>query len=414
MVLKKDYRRSKPETVLILNGGGSLGAYECGVYKTLVKHGLKFDIIAGTSIGAVNAAILSSAGAGSDQKDDHVNSAKILESFWLNMADNVTPSFLPYKMRASTAASHTLLYGNPKAFVPLWFMPVGLSFYNSYNSPYLYTTIQLRNTLNKYVDFTKLKRKVKFTGREDNANTDVDKDNENIRDNNQDSIVPRLILVCTDIQRGEPVIFDSNHMDITAEHVVACTGYPFYGISWSKIDDRYLWDGSLLSNTPLRDVIDASSKREKRVYISEIFPRKQEELPKNMSETWHRARDIMFIDKSTHKVVEHSETLKRYIATMEEMYDIIMNSRLDEKEKARFKKVEPEYNSLVHLRGAIIDQIISIKRKERVEGHYLLEDTDFSLASIKELIRQGEEDAEDAIANNNQVMLRIQNKSSQR
>jgi NTE family protein len=135
-----------------------------------------------------------------------------------------------------------------------------------------------------------------------------------------------------------------------------------------------------------------------------------------MSETWHRARDIMFIDKSTHKVVEHSETLKRYIATMEELYDIISSSRLDEKEKARFKGVESEYKNLVHLHGAVIDEIISIKRKERSGGHYLLEDADFSLASIKELIRQGEEDAEDAIANKNQETLRshVKVKDSQR
>ena len=46
------------ETVLVLQGGGSLGAYECGVYKTLVKHNIKFDIVSGTSIGALNAAII--------------------------------------------------------------------------------------------------------------------------------------------------------------------------------------------------------------------------------------------------------------------------------------------------------------------------------------------------------------------
>jgi predicted acylesterase/phospholipase RssA len=48
------------ETVLILQGGGSLGAYECGVYKTLAKHKIKFDIVLGTSIGALNAAIIAS------------------------------------------------------------------------------------------------------------------------------------------------------------------------------------------------------------------------------------------------------------------------------------------------------------------------------------------------------------------
>jgi hypothetical protein len=80
------------------------------------------------------------------------------------------------------------------------------------------TTIQLKNTLNKSVDFTKLKRKVKFNAREDNTDVDVDKDNENTQDNKKDNTVPRLILVCTDIQRGEPVIFDSNQMAITLEH----------------------------------------------------------------------------------------------------------------------------------------------------------------------------------------------------
>jgi NTE family protein len=46
------------ETVLVLQGGGSLGAYECGVYKALARYVKKFDIVAGTSIGAINAAII--------------------------------------------------------------------------------------------------------------------------------------------------------------------------------------------------------------------------------------------------------------------------------------------------------------------------------------------------------------------
>ena len=43
---------SKPETVLVMQAGGSLGAYECGVCKVLAKHNIEFDIIAGTSIGS--------------------------------------------------------------------------------------------------------------------------------------------------------------------------------------------------------------------------------------------------------------------------------------------------------------------------------------------------------------------------
>ena len=46
------------ENVLILQAGGSLGAYECGVFKSLAKHNIWFDIVAGTSIGSVNASVI--------------------------------------------------------------------------------------------------------------------------------------------------------------------------------------------------------------------------------------------------------------------------------------------------------------------------------------------------------------------
>ena len=46
------------ENVLILQGGGSLGAFGCGVFKALCQKGIKLDIVAGTSIGSVNAAII--------------------------------------------------------------------------------------------------------------------------------------------------------------------------------------------------------------------------------------------------------------------------------------------------------------------------------------------------------------------
>lgn len=47
----KDHNIShKSETVLINQGGGSLGDYECGVCKVFSKQNLHFDIIAGSSI----------------------------------------------------------------------------------------------------------------------------------------------------------------------------------------------------------------------------------------------------------------------------------------------------------------------------------------------------------------------------
>ncbi|HEU4823083.1 MAG TPA: patatin-like phospholipase family protein [Nitrososphaeraceae archaeon] len=48
----------KTENVLVLQGGGSLRAFACGVFKALVKKKIRIDIVADTSIGAINAAII--------------------------------------------------------------------------------------------------------------------------------------------------------------------------------------------------------------------------------------------------------------------------------------------------------------------------------------------------------------------
>jgi NTE family protein len=76
-----------------------------------------------------------------------------------------------------------------------------------------------------------------------------------------------------------------------------------YGISILRLTlDKKEWDGSLLSNTPLREVIDASPKNHKRVYIVNLFPKIQKELPTNMFDIWHRARDIIHTDKTDHNI----------------------------------------------------------------------------------------------------------------
>lgn len=354
----KDEQKLQFETVLIMQGGGSLGAYECGVYKTLAKRGIKFDIVAGTSIGAVNAAII----AGSQNNDP----AKDLEDFWLNLAETITSSLLPDNMRMMLSWMYAAIWGNPKAFTPKWFIP-SPDYFFPYSWPYFYDITPLKNSLKKYVDFPKLKSPDR----------------------------PRLIVTSTDVQKGKPVTFDSRRIDIDADHVLASASYPFYGIAWTQKDSRYLWDGTLLSNTPLREVIDASPRCDKKVYIVNLFPRKQEELPANMLEIWHRARDIMFTDKTYHNV-KMSNVFARYLGLLKEMHDIIMHlfdtGQLDEAMKERIRKIEPEYHRLALERGAIIKKVIRVERGEKL--HFLFEDADFSIATVKQLIRQGEEDAE--------------------
>lgn len=354
-------QKLQSETVLVMQGGGSLGAYECGVFKTLVKHGIKIDIVAGTSIGAINAGIVAGSKSGHPETD--------LEDFWLDVAETITPYPVPDYLRAILSSSFGALYGNPKVFSPVWFVAPSLNLnsgYLQYKWPYLYDLTVLKNTLQKYVDFTRL----------------------------NDQNTPRLIVTCTDIKKSEAVIFDSMTTKIDADHLVACAGYPFYGIGWTEKDGKYLWDGALLSNTPLREVIYASPKRDKKVYIVNLFPRVQEELPENLSDAWHRARDIMHTDKTDHSV-RMSKVISKYLLLLREMHDIISNAQLDKELHERFRKLEPEYHQIADARGAIIDEITRIERTEHI--HFLFEDADFSRTTIKNLIKQGEADAETAL-----------------
>src|SRR5690242_16801478 len=48
----------RPHTVLVFQGGGALGAYQAGVFEALCEHGIAPDWVVGTSIGAINAALI--------------------------------------------------------------------------------------------------------------------------------------------------------------------------------------------------------------------------------------------------------------------------------------------------------------------------------------------------------------------
>ena len=115
----------KTENVLILQGGGSLGAFGCGVFKALANNNIKIDIVAGTSIGGLNATII----AGS--KGDHPE--RELEQFWLACRGKqyelkvacFNSSFSSSITRISQAKSILSFYdaafhGNKNVFVPRW------------------------------------------------------------------------------------------------------------------------------------------------------------------------------------------------------------------------------------------------------------------------------------------------------
>jgi NTE family protein len=380
------------ENVLILQGGGSLGAFGCGVFKALVNNDIKIDIISGTSIGGLNASII----AGS--KEDHPERA--LEQFWLELAEGsanlnypfmewlagypistLTPtaSTLPMPMTNHSGLTHTLqtkstisfylsaIYGNKKIFVPRWspeFAFTDPQYFAPNKWTYMYDHSPLVKTAEKYIDFNKLQPNGKPNS--------------------------RLIITAVNVMTAEPLIFDSTKQQITSKHLLAATGYPSYYFQWIEVEKEvYAWDGSLLSNTPLREVIDASPVKDKQVFLVENYPKNCDTLPDNLSEVQHRARDIMFSDKTLHSV-KMSKAITYYLRLINDMYAMLEDQvDLNKKEvKQKFEKIRAKYKKVTEGHGAEIKGVYYITRSELFPSLY--ENADFSVDTVKASIKDGE------------------------
>ena len=46
--------KNKLKTAFVFSGGASLGAVEAGALKAIVEHGIKADLVLGTSVGSLN------------------------------------------------------------------------------------------------------------------------------------------------------------------------------------------------------------------------------------------------------------------------------------------------------------------------------------------------------------------------
>src|SRR6185437_13911049 len=385
------------ENVLVLQGGGSLGAFACGVFKALVKENVRIDIVAGTSIGAVNAAII----VGS--KSDHPE--KDLENFWIEVAEsspNIIPDIFVFdydsnakkyiSKKISAASANAAMFGVPKMFTPVWWRWSPWShdeddnnkiydrskrdrrehyydFLNPRNWTYFYDHSPLAKTLDRYIDYKRL-----------NLAATKEKLPE----------VLRLIITAVDVMTARPLIFDNAKMEIKAKHILASSGYPIYGFPWIEVEDNvYAWDGSLLSNTPVREVIYASPRNDKNIFIVENYPQKIKRLPSNLAEVESRAKDIIFSDKDIDNI-KMSRLITRHIQLIENLYDIVQKkvdmSKID---PHQLQKIKSEYNTLINNYGAQIKSVTRIVRSE-LESPSMLQNADFSTKTVKELITQGE------------------------
>jgi predicted acylesterase/phospholipase RssA len=106
---------NKIENVLVLQGGGSLGAFACGVFKALANKNIRIDIVAaGTSIGGINAAII----AGSVDKE---HPERTLEEFWLELAEySVNMSHYMANLEGALLEQQRIIYQPQTKLIHYW------------------------------------------------------------------------------------------------------------------------------------------------------------------------------------------------------------------------------------------------------------------------------------------------------
>lgn len=327
--------------ILLLQGGGALGAYHGGVYEGLAAEGFAPDWVVGISIGAINAALI--AGNAPERRVDR------LREFW-DLVSAQSPIVLPAAMDAARpmmnrmAAASALFFGIPGFFAPRMpapqLAPEGTMAAMSY-----YDTEPLRATLERLIDFDRI-----------NAGE------------------VRLSLGAVNAGSGESVYFDSAERPITASHVLASGALP-PGFPPVEIDGELYLDGGIMSNTPL-EYVGRDFKLSALIVQVDLFSGRGR-VPKNLAEVAERVKDIQYQSKArlSREQIRKVETLRSLIRDV--VARLPANLRSDPQVKKLAEVTQRGPLSLVHL----------VNRSDTKS--YDFKDYEFSRATVRDLWRGG-------------------------
>jgi NTE family protein len=251
------------DCILVLQGGGALGAYQAGVFESLSNVYHEPTWVAGISIGAINAALIAG-------NAPNMRVARLRE-FWELVSSAVQMPSPPASAGAretlnELSASQVAVFGVPGFFKPRFppapFQPRGTLQAISY-----YDTAPLQQTLERLVDFDRI---------------------------NSGSV--RLSVGAVNVRNGNFEYFDSTQQTIDARHIMASGALP-PGFAPVEIDGEHYWDGGLVSNTPLQYVLDQPGKRRRVVFQVDLFAATGT-LPTTMGEVTEREKDIRFSSRT--------------------------------------------------------------------------------------------------------------------
>ena len=331
--------------VLVLQGGGALGAYQAGAYAALCEAGMEPDWVAGVSIGAINAALIAG------------NPAKLrvqrLSEFWQRVSQ-FSPPALPVgfesmrPMMNSISAASAFAFGVPGFFSPRPIPPF-FAADGSVGALSFYDTAPLKTTLEELVDFDLINR------------AEI-----------------RLSLGAVNLRNGNSVYFDNAKMRIGPEHVLASGALP-PGFPPVEIEGELYWDGGIVSNSPLTYVADENPRMSALIFQVDVFSG-MGQLPENLAQVAERAKDIQYASKTRF----NTDRIKQFEVvrdTLDRVLDKLPPKMQNNPDVKALRKVSTRGKlSLVHV----------INRHALRTSQY--KDCEFSRATVTELWNAGSSD----------------------
>jgi NTE family protein len=340
------------QSVLVLQGGGALGAYQAGAYEALSKAGHEPFWVAGISIGAINAALITGNVPGQRvarlrQFWETVSSG--LQGAALIPGDEARSGFNAYSSWLAT------VQGIPGFFSPR-LVPPAFALPGSAAALSYYDTTPLHNTLTELVDF-------------DLLNSDV----------------TRTSVGAVNVRTGNFRYFDSQTDRITTKHVMASGALP-PGFPPVEIDGDHFWDGGLVSNTPLQYVLDQPEHiKPLCIFQIDVFPSKAD-MPKNILDVAERAKEIQYSSRTRLNTNVAQANLHLRKAARRLLEKLPQELRDDPDAIALASDHTPMGHTLVHL----------IKRPTGHDNHS--KDYDFSRLTIAESWEEGVRDVEKTLS----------------
>lgn len=265
------------QVVLVLQGGGALGAYQAGVYQALDEAGITPDWVIGTSIGAINAGII----AGNRREHRLAR----LAQFWERMRhDSVTQMLRSLPGWGPLAANALTVMGGVKSFFqPNPWASFGLGL--TPETAGYYSTGPLEATLRDLID-----PEVMASG------------------------ATRLTVGAANVRTAQMRYFDSRDEPVSLRHIMASGALPpaFPAV---RIDGELYWDGGVLSNTPVEAVFDDDPRQSGLIFTVNIWHPEGSE-PDDMVKVMSRQKDVQYASRATAQVQRQKELHRlRHIIT---------------------------------------------------------------------------------------------------